>query len=202
MSSCFPLACVNTGLDTGCWEKMLFITKTFVRMQILVSVSFCLLLVKRKLLKALNVLLRWDQANKPTHTHTHAYAVHKCLISLPFSVFLCGLHTETRTHKAHASHHLHKSNYTHLPLNVSHASRNKSLRVPAVSDSVVAQSHVRTCFVSHPHSGLSVCTFHNFFFMCEIKITASLSQTDRQFLLEYKGDWGKLSHFFCERNIR
>lgn len=135
------------------------------------------------------------RSGKQTHPHTHAFAVHKCLISSPFSVFLCGLYTETRTHKPHASHHLHKSNYTHLPLNVSHASRNKSLLVPAVSDSVVAQSHVRTCFVSHPHSGLSVCTFHNFLFNVRNQ-DYSLIVADRQFLPEYKRDWDKLCHFF------
>ncbi len=150
MSSCFPLTCVNTGLDARRWEKMCFITKTFVHMLILVSVSFCLLLVKRKLLKAQNLLLRWDQANKPTHTHVRSAQMFN------FSTLFClSLWSPYRnTHKPHTSNHLHKSSKQHLPHNISHASRNKSRRASAVC--VVAQSHVRACLVSHPRSGLSV----------------------------------------------
>lgn len=167
MSSCFPLTCVNNSLDTRRWKKMYFITKTFVCMQILVSVSFCLLLVKHELLKKQNLLSRWDQANKPTHTYVCGAQMFN------FSTFFCLSvvpHTETHTHtrttyqqpptqKQHA-HIFLTTSLTYLAKKISSC---LCCLCMSISDSVVAQSHVRACFVSHPCSGLSVCTFHNFF---------------------------------------
>lgn len=168
MSSCFPLTCVNTGLDARRWEKMRFITKTFVRMQILVSVSFCLLLVKRKLLKAQNLLLRWDQANKPTPTYVRSAQMFNFSTLFCLSLWSPYRNTHTHTHEPHTSNHLHKSNKhisssQHLSRNLQQISSCLCCLCVSISESVVAKSHVRACFVSHPRSGLSVCTFHNFF---------------------------------------
>lgn len=103
---------------------MRFVTKTFVRMQISVSVSFCLLLVKRKLLKAQNVLLRRDQANKPTHTYVRSAQMFN------FSILFCrslwspyrNTHTQTTyqpppTQKQHA-HIFLTTSLMHLSTNL------------------------------------------------------------------------------------
>ncbi len=134
-------------------------------MQILVSVSFCLLLVKRKLLKAQNLLLRWDQANKPTPTYVRSAQMFN--FSTLFCLSLWSPYRNTHTHEPHTSNHLHKSNKhisssQHLSRTLQQISSCLCCLCVSISESVVAKSHVRTCFVS-PRSGLSVCTFHNFF---------------------------------------